>query len=110
MSLVPQLGPAEILVLAVLVLLVVGPKDLPTFLHSAGKFAGKARRLADEFRAGLRQVAREAELEEMRKEIEELKKNSGAAEMTETMQDIDSAVSQPAPAPASEPPREASDG
>ena len=96
MNLVPQLGPAELLVLAVLILLVVGPKDLPGFLHGVGKFAGKARRLADEFRAGLRQVAREAEIEEMRREIEELKKNTGTAEMGQAMRDIDREVRKPA--------------
>ncbi|MEM9838451.1 MAG: Sec-independent protein translocase protein TatB [Pseudomonadota bacterium] len=92
MSLVPQLGPAELLVLAVLILLVVGPKDLPGFLHGAGKMAGKARRMADEFRAGLSQMAREAEIEDMRREIEELKKSATAPEMTEALSDIDREV------------------
>ncbi|MEO1476539.1 MAG: Sec-independent protein translocase protein TatB [Pseudomonadota bacterium] len=89
MSLVPQLGPAELLVLAVLILLVVGPKDLPSFLHGAGKLAGKARRMADEFRAGLSQMAREAELDDMRREIEELKKGTVAPELNEAVSDID---------------------
>jgi len=95
MSLVPQLGLPELLVLAVLVLLVVGPKDLPRFLHGIGKVVGQARRLADEFRAGISQMAREAEIEEMRREIEELKKTSGADELSETMKDIDQAARAP---------------
>lgn len=89
MSLVPQLGPAELLVLAVLILLVVGPKDLPSFLHGAGKMAGKARRMADEFRSGLSQMAREAEIEEMRREIEELKNSAATPEVNNAVRDID---------------------
>ena len=105
MSLVPQLGLPELLVLAVLVLLVVGPNDLPKFLHGAGKMVGKARRLADEFRAGLSQMAREAEIEEMRREIEDLKKNTGAQEMQDTFRDIERDVKKPITKPA-----ESSDG
>ncbi|MEO1042873.1 MAG: Sec-independent protein translocase protein TatB [Pseudomonadota bacterium] len=96
MSLVPQLGLPEILVLSVLALLVIGPKDLPRFLNSAGKMVGKARRLADEFRQGITQMAREAEMEDMRREIENLKKSSGADEMSSAMRDIEKAANAPA--------------
>jgi sec-independent protein translocase protein TatB len=89
MSLVPQLGLPEIMVLAVLALLVIGPKDLPRFLHGAGKLVGKARRLADEFRMGISQMAREAELDEMRQEIERLKSNAGGDDATRTFSEID---------------------
>lgn len=89
MSLVPQLGLPELLVLAILVLLVVGPKDLPKFLHGAGKMAGQARRMADEFRAGLREMAREAEIDEMRREIEALKQGTGADEVNQAFRDIE---------------------
>ncbi|MCQ8184554.1 Sec-independent protein translocase protein TatB [Parvularcula maris] len=92
MSLVPQLGLPELLVLAVLVLLVVGPKDLPKFLYGAGQMVGKARRLADEFRAGLSQMAREAEMEEMRQEIENLKKASPTEQIKSAMRDLEDDV------------------
>lgn len=97
MSLVPQLGLPEILVLSVLALLVIGPKDLPRFLNSAGKMVGKARRLADEFRQGISQMAREAEMEDMRREIENLKTASGANEMSSAMRDIEKAANAPPP-------------
>lgn len=74
MTLVPQIGMVELLVLAIIALIVVGPKDLPRLLHGAGKIVGKIRRMADEFRAGFDQMAREVEIEDMRKELEELKK------------------------------------
>ncbi|MEM1409670.1 MAG: hypothetical protein AAGG79_02865 [Pseudomonadota bacterium] len=97
MSLVPQLGMPELLVLAMLVLLVVGPKDLPKFLHGAGKVIGKGRRLADEFRAGIQDMARQVELDEMRKEIEELKQQAGATEMAEAFSDLEKAGADPSP-------------
>jgi sec-independent protein translocase protein TatB len=102
MSLVPQLGLPELLVIAVLVLLVVGPKDLPKFLYSAGQMFGKARRLADEFRAGLSQMAREAEMDEMRREIEELKKASPAEEIKAAMRDLEADVRSATPPPVRE--------
>ncbi|MEE4210247.1 MAG: Sec-independent protein translocase protein TatB [Parvularcula sp.] len=94
MSIVPQLGLPELMVLAILALLVIGPQDLPKFLYNAGKLLRKARKLADEFRGGIRQMVREAEMEEMRREIEELKRNSGAKDMSDAMADIESAAHQ----------------
>ncbi|MEM9988136.1 MAG: Sec-independent protein translocase protein TatB [Pseudomonadota bacterium] len=86
MSLVPQLGMAELLLLGVLALIIVGPKDLPRLMHSVGKAVGGLRRMADDFRHSFSQMAKEAELEEMRKEIEALKADNPA-------QDIEAALS-----------------
>ena len=73
MSLIPQLGFGELLLLAVLALVVVGPKDLPRLMRGLGRAAAQVRRLSDEFRASFDQMAREAEVEELRREIEDLK-------------------------------------
>ncbi|MEM9169009.1 MAG: Sec-independent protein translocase protein TatB [Pseudomonadota bacterium] len=80
MSLLPQFGFFELMVVAVLALVVVGPKDLPKLMRTAGGFVAQARRLADEFRAAFDQMAREAEMEELRKEIETLKNDNPIAE------------------------------
>ncbi len=61
--------------------MVVGPKDLPRLMHMAGKWAGKARAMANEFRRSFDEMARQAELDELRKEIEDLKKNNPITEM-----------------------------
>ncbi|MGV6802477.1 MAG: Sec-independent protein translocase protein TatB [bacterium] len=74
MSLIPQIGMLELVVIAMLALIVVGPKDLPRLLKGVGKFLAQMRAMADEFRAGFDQMAREMEMEEMRNEIEALKK------------------------------------
>lgn len=74
MNLVPQFGLFELIVLAVVALIVVGPKDLPRLMRGLGRIIGKMRRMAHEFQASFDQMARETEMEEMRREIEELKR------------------------------------
>ena len=80
MNLLPQFGFFELVLVAVVALIVVGPKDLPRLMRSAGQMVAKARRLAGEFTAAFDQMAREAEMEDLRKEIDELKKNNPVAE------------------------------
>ena len=76
MNLVPQVGMVELQTLGILELIIVGPKDWPRLFYGAGKIVGRIRKMSDEFRAGFDQMAREVEIEEMRKEIEDLKKAS----------------------------------
>lgn len=61
---------SHILLIAVVALLVIGPKDLPRVLRTAGKWVGRARSIAREFQGTLDQMIREAELEDVRKEVE----------------------------------------
>lgn len=107
MNLLPQFGFFELVLVAVVALIVVGPKDLPKLMRSAGRLVAKARSLAGEFTAAFDQMAREAEMEELRKEIDELKKNNPVSdakraiseatapiekELREEAREIDSAV------------------
>lgn len=73
----PGIGGFEILVIGIVALLVVGPKDLPLLMRRVGQFVGKARAMANEFRASFDDLARESELEELRKEVKALKTGSG---------------------------------
>lgn len=57
----------EFLVVAVVALLVIGPKDLPKAMRFVGHWVGKARRVASQFRSGFDNMVREAELAEMEK-------------------------------------------
>lgn len=99
MSFVPQIGMAEMILLAIIALVVVGPKDLPRLLQGVAKMIRKVRGMADEFRAGFDQMAREAELDDMRKEIEALKKSAQSDEVTAALQDAESAMMTPLDAP-----------
>lgn len=78
----------HIIILLVVALVVVGPKDLPRLMHMMGKWAGKARDMASEFRRSFDEMARQSELDELRKEIEELKKNNPVNDVTNSMSEV----------------------
>ncbi|MDQ3477789.1 MAG: Sec-independent protein translocase protein TatB [Pseudomonadota bacterium] len=58
-------GTHELLIVAVLALLFIGPKELPTAMRTVGRWIGKVRGMARQFTSGFEEVVREAELEEM---------------------------------------------
>jgi sec-independent protein translocase protein TatB len=89
MNLLPGIGFFEIVVVAIVALVVVGPKDLPHLMRAAGRIVAQAKRMASEFSAAFNQMARESEMEEMRKEIDALKRNNV---FTETKRSIEDAV------------------
>ena len=62
-----DVAPTELLMIAVVALLVIGPKDLPKAMRFVGHWVGKARGVARQFRAGFDTMVREAELAEMEK-------------------------------------------
>lgn len=64
-----DIGWQELFVIAVVALIVIGPKDLPRVLKAVMEWARKARTLAQEFRSGIDDLAREAEIDEVKKEI-----------------------------------------
>ena len=66
-----DIAPSELLLVAVVALLVIGPKDLPLALRAMGKWVGKVRRMSNHFRAGVETMIREAELAEVEKEWRE---------------------------------------
>ena len=57
----------EILIIAVVALVVIGPKDLPRAMRAIGNWVGRARGMAKHFRSGIDTMMREAELEDMEK-------------------------------------------
>jgi sec-independent protein translocase protein TatB len=64
---------SEILVIAVVALVVIGPKELPLLLRNVGQWIRKARSLASEFQSGIDQMARDAEIADLRKQVEQAK-------------------------------------
>lgn len=63
---------SKLLILAIVALIVVGPKDLPILLRTVGKYLGMIRRQAAEFRGQFEEVLREAELDELKKNFEDV--------------------------------------
>lgn len=62
-----DIGAAELLVVIIVAVLVIGPKDMPTAMRTAGRWIGKVRRVSSHFRTGIDAMVREAELEDMEK-------------------------------------------
>ena len=69
----PEVGVPELLVIAAIALIVVGPKDLPILMRKLGKFLAHMRGMAAEFRASFDELARQSELDELRKEVEAMR-------------------------------------
>ena len=68
-----DIGWPELIVIAVVALVVIGPKDLPFALRTVGRFVAKARTMARDFQTHVDDMVREAELDELRKKATELK-------------------------------------
>lgn len=66
---------SHILLVLVVALVVVGPKDLPKLMRTLGQWMGKARQMADQFRSSFDEMTRQAELDELRKELEALREH-----------------------------------
>lgn len=62
-----DIAPTELLIVAVVALVVIGPKELPRVMRTVGQWVGRARGMARHFRSGIDTMMREAELEEMEK-------------------------------------------
>jgi sec-independent protein translocase protein TatB len=82
----PEVGGTELLVIAAVALIVVGPKDLPMLLRKLGQFVARLRSMADDFRASFDEMARQSELDDLRKEVEAMRRgqvaDQAAAEAT----------------------------
>jgi sec-independent protein translocase protein TatB len=64
-----DIGWSELLLIGVVALIFIGPKDLPRALRIAGYWVGRARTLSREFQSSVDQMIREAELDEMREQL-----------------------------------------
>jgi sec-independent protein translocase protein TatB len=76
---------SHILIFLVVALVVVGPKDMPRLLRMAGQWVGRARSMANEFRKSFDEMARQSELDELRTEIENLRRERPLSEMEAEM-------------------------
>ncbi len=89
-----DLGWSEILIIVVVALVVIGPKDLPVAVRAVSKWAGKARSLARDFQDSMAELAKESELDTVKKDLEEFTRYDpaeelkGAADMDAEMEKI----------------------
>jgi sec-independent protein translocase protein TatB len=112
-----DIGWSEFVVIAVVALIAIGPKELPGVLRAVGQWMGKARKMAAEFQGQFQEAMREAEMADLKKSFDEVKEAAtgftGGNVMTSLEKDVGNAlriddVSKPAVAaadtPAIEPP------
>jgi sec-independent protein translocase protein TatB len=110
----PGVGFSEILVIGLAALIFVGPKDLPMLMRKIGAFIGKGRRMAREFQAAFDDIARQSELEELKREIQDLKRANSFTKAQEDLAaveaDINAAVMREYPSPAPDTGKPAEEG
>lgn len=80
-----DIGWTELLVIAVVLIVVVGPKDLPPMLRAFGKMTQRARKVAGEFRAQFDEALREADLDDVRQTISDAQRLNPANSLREAM-------------------------
>jgi len=82
----------ELLVVAVVAIIVVGPKDLPRALRAIGRWTGNAKRMARDFRRQFDEALREAELDTIKKEVESVGKIDPVADMRKEVREIEAGL------------------
>ena len=105
-----DIGWGELVVIGIVALIAIGPKELPTVLRTLGQYMGKVRRMAAEFQGQFQDAMREAEMADLKKQAEEIKSSvsdlASFNPMANTQKEIESAFDMAdagAAAPASEP-------
>jgi sec-independent protein translocase protein TatB len=87
-----EIGWSEILVIAVVAIVVIGPKDLPRVMRIVGQWTGKMKRMAREFQGQFNEALREAELDDIKKEVESLGKLDPLKDVRKEIAAIDSSI------------------
>ena len=67
-----DIGWGELVVIGIVALIAIGPKELPTVLRTIGQYMGKVRRMASEFQGQFQEAMREAEMADLKKQADEL--------------------------------------
>ncbi len=83
-----DIGWGELVVIGIVALIAIGPKELPTVLRTLGQYMGKVRRMASEFQGQFQEAMREAELAELKKQAEDLK--SSVSDLGNSVKDLGS--------------------
>ncbi|KIL98936.1 Twin-arginine translocation protein TatB [Paramagnetospirillum magnetotacticum MS-1] len=81
-----DIGWDEMALIAVVSLIVIGPKDLPVVLRQMGRWTRKAREMASEFHRGMDDMVRESELDELKKQV------TKATDVNLLRQEVDKAI------------------
>jgi sec-independent protein translocase protein TatB len=99
-----DIGWGELVVIGIVALIAIGPKELPTVLRTLGQYMGKIRRMAADFQGQFQEAMREAEMADLKKHAEDIKSSVGDLTnfdpMANTQKEIERAFEIPDPAKA----------
>jgi sec-independent protein translocase protein TatB len=105
-----DIGWSELVLIGVVALIAIGPKELPGALRTLGQWTGKLRRMASEFQSQFQEAMREAEMEDLKKKVDEMTSESYSSfdpvagvrkELESTQRQIETAMTGDPMAPAS---------
>lgn len=93
-----DLGWGELVVIGIVALIAIGPKELPTVLRSVGQMLAKVRRMANEFQGQFQEALREADIADLKKHADDIVSDvSKYNPLTETQKDIEKTFTLPDP-------------
>jgi sec-independent protein translocase protein TatB len=98
-----DIGWSEILVIIVVAIVVVGPKELPRLMGTFGRYAGKLRRAAAEFQRQFDEAMRDTEMAEVKKAMESVRAEAASLDQPVRLPKIDTPASPTTPAPVTPP-------
>jgi sec-independent protein translocase protein TatB len=105
-----DIGWGELVVIGIVALIAIGPKELPTVLRTLGQYMGKIRRMASEFQGQFQEAMREAEMADLKKSAEDLKSSvtdlANFDPMASTQKEIERAFEMPETGKTTEAPAE----
>jgi sec-independent protein translocase protein TatB len=84
-----DIGWGELVVIGIVALIAIGPKELPTVLRTLGQYMGKVKRMAAEFQGQFQEAMREAEMADLKKQADELTSAVTDATKFDPLADID---------------------
>src|SRR3954467_4679820 len=87
-----DIGWSELVVIAVVALIAIGPKELPGVLRMVGQWMGKARKMASEFQGQFQEAMREAEMADLKKSFDEVKQAATGFTTTDIMTPLEKDV------------------
>jgi sec-independent protein translocase protein TatB len=110
-----EIGWSELLLIGIVALIAIGPKELPTVLRTLGQWMSKLRRMASEFQSQFQEAMREAEMADLKKQVDEMTSQAQSyanfdpvsevrRELESTQQQIESAMVNPTDAATPSPP------
>jgi sec-independent protein translocase protein TatB len=87
-----DIGWSELVVIGVVALIAIGPKELPAVLRTVGQYMGKIRRMASEFQGQFQEAMREAEMADIKKSVDEMTESAKGLANFDPLGDVKSEI------------------